>query len=113
MAKKDEIKGAYIERMKLAEDISRKIKEGIPLMSEEIAYVCRVLRDPLDEFCLREGTYRLVEMHDLSAEEANSLENEAAEVVRDVIDYTERLYDDIDHALEDMIWEKTTGKTDA
>ena len=51
--------------------------------------------------------------HNLSAEEANSLENEAAEVVRDVIDYTERLYDDIDHALEDMIWEKTTGKTDA
>lgn len=109
----EKMKGAYLQRIALAESISRKIREGMPLTAEEVGYVCGVLCDPLDEFCVREGTYRLVEMHNMPVEQANELEDAAACVIRDVIDYSETLYDDIDRDLETMILEKTQGKADA
>lgn len=113
MEKEEKVEGAYITRMNFANSIREKLVNRVALTEEEIDYVCGVINDPLEEFCVREGTYRLVEMHNLSAEEANSLEDAAAEVVRDTIDYSETLYDDIDRDLESLICENSDGKAEA
>lgn len=93
----------YTERQKIAENICAKLERGEVLSPTELSYAREVLLDPLGEFCMREGTFRLVEMLDVDKAIASDLENEAYEIIRDTIDYSEILYDTMDEELHSII----------
>lgn len=93
----------YTEREAIANAIIEKIKHGSPLSDFEKQYVTETLTDPLEEFCMREGTFRLIEILDVNPTEATDMEDEAAEIIRDSIDYSEQLYDDMDGELTTAI----------
>ena len=92
----------YTERQKMAAEIIGKIRAGKKLTEDEVEYVWFVLTDPLQEFCMREGTFRLVEMHGVDPAKATEMEFDAAEAVRDTIDYDENLYDKIDDEIRNI-----------
>lgn len=91
------------ERNELASRIIKKLKSGVKLTEEEIQYAAQVLEDPLDEFCYREGTFRMIEMCGVTKEDASSLEQEAHDVIRSEIDYCETLYDYFDEGIVNML----------
>lgn len=92
----------YVERQAMAAIIAQKLEHGEQLSADEIKYVTETLNDPLQEFCMREGTFRLVEMIGMEPEEASKLEDEAAEIIRDNIDYADDLYDKFDGELAEL-----------
>lgn len=94
------------DRYKKATEIIAKLRNHEPLTDEEIDYVDAVLGDPLDEFCMREGTYRAIEMCGLDHEIASEHEDGLADVIRKVIDEDELLYDELDDAVRDYIDEE-------
>lgn len=96
----------YIVLTDYANHIVEKIKNHKSLDDKEIEYVSNVLSDPLQEFCNREGTFRLVEIFDISPEKANKLEDQASEIIRDCIDCSERLYDQMDDSLRELLTEE-------
>lgn len=95
----------YNDRYELTTKIIEKLKSGEKLTAAESEYVEQVLKDPLDEFCYREGTFRLMEFFGIKKKDASELEDEAYKVVRNEVDYCETLYDYFDEALADMLEE--------
>ena len=91
------------DRYQKATEIIAKLRKHEPLTDAEIDYVDATLKDPLDEFCMREGTYRAIEMCKLDREIASEHEDGLADAIRDVIDNDELLYDKLDDAVRDYI----------
>ena len=77
--------------------IYQKMQNGEQLTKEDMQEIKRILQDPLQEFCKREAPFRLCEFHNKAEDEVNEdLLGEVADIIRDVIDNSEQLYDDID-----------------
>lgn len=95
----------HIERAEMFQQIQKKLRAHEALTDEEIQEVCSAVEDPLGEFCLREGVFRLIEILNVNPEVAEKHVWESAEIIRDIIDYSEYIYDDMDSKLRDYMLE--------
>lgn len=63
-----------------------KIKNTMKLSDSELELLNSALNNPLNEFCKRQGVWRLVNFHNVEEEEAQKHEEDAQKCIEDAID---------------------------
>lgn len=81
--------------------VLQKLLKNEPLTEEDKRVILGVMMDPLEEFVKREAPFRLCEILKMEDQEVNEETlGKAEEIIRDVIDNCEALYDCIDNELK-------------
>lgn len=80
--------------------VYQKLKEGKTLTEKDLEIIKTVLHDPLQEFCKREAPFRLCDFFAMAKHEVDEgLLGKVENTIRNVIDCSEGLYDDIDSEI--------------